>query len=112
VYTAWTVCEQNTGDIPDISEVKMWLALVMQYAIRTREFSDTVARLGRHRELDEECLVLLTEINTLCELCKSAQDELHRYVDNVVGSTNAEPVCHGAGDNGNEFWPPPNHPNN
>ena len=46
------------------------------YAMRAREFSDAVARLGRHPQIERELLGLLDEIKRLRDLCDEAAAEL------------------------------------
>lgn len=62
----------------------MWRELVKIYAIRAREFSDAVARLGRHAEMGPESLSLLQEIRRRRELCCSAGDEIERHIQKIA----------------------------
>jgi hypothetical protein len=58
----------------------MWHQLVQLYAIRAREFSDAVARLGQHKhEIGPETLKLLDEIKTRHAICIALSDEVDRY---------------------------------
>jgi hypothetical protein len=54
--------------------------LAQLYAIRAREFSETVARLGQIEETGPDLMRLLREINRRRALCSSAAEELDRYV--------------------------------
>jgi hypothetical protein len=50
------------------------------YALRAREFSDAVARLGRHKQISPEFSALIAEIERLRGLCDAAAADLDRYV--------------------------------
>ena len=54
--------------------------LLELYALRAREFSDAVARLGRHQQIGPETLGLIQEIERLRGLCDAAAAELDRYI--------------------------------
>ena len=54
--------------------------LLELYALRAREFSDAVARLGRHQQIGPETLGLIQEIERLRGLCDAAAADLDRYV--------------------------------
>jgi hypothetical protein len=58
----------------------MWQKLVQAYALRSREYSDTVACLGSCPEDGPELSELLDEINRRKMLCDGAADELNCYV--------------------------------
>jgi hypothetical protein len=51
------------------------------YARRAREFSDAVARLGRHNQIGPEISLLLTEISKRRDLCTEAAEKLDQYVE-------------------------------
>ena len=55
------------------------------YALRAREFSDAVAGLGRHQQIERELLVLLQEIKRLRALCDEAAAELDRQTSQTRG---------------------------
>jgi hypothetical protein len=57
-----------------------WHELVQLYAIRAREFSDTVARLGRHHHIGPELLGLIRETKRLRGLCEAVADQLEQHV--------------------------------
>lgn len=59
----------------------MWRELVEVYAVRAREFSDAVARLGQHENRGAEFEKLMEEIKTRQALCRAASDELERYLE-------------------------------
>ena len=54
--------------------------LLELYALRAREFSDGVARLGRHGQIGPEFLALIDEIKRRRGLCDAAAAELDQYV--------------------------------
>jgi hypothetical protein len=55
-------------------------SLSEQYARRAREFSDTVALLGRHNSVGPEVLKLFKEIKRQRALCGDAEEKLERYM--------------------------------
>ena len=59
----------------------MWRELVEVYAVRAREFSDVVARLGQHENRGAEFEELMEEIRRRQALCRAAGDELERYLE-------------------------------
>ena len=64
--------------------------LVELYALRAREFSDAVARLGRHQQIGPETLGLIQEIERLRGLCDAAATELDRYISQRAKTDAAE----------------------
>ena len=58
----------------------MLKSLSEKYARRAREFSDTVALLGKHDEVTPELLNLLTEIRRRRALCADAEEKIERYL--------------------------------
>jgi hypothetical protein len=68
------------------------------YAMRAREFSDAVARLGRHQHTfsRQEFLGLLCEINRLHGLCGEAAAEVDRHVSETESAVTEDllPECH------------------
>jgi hypothetical protein len=58
--------------------------LTANYAIRARQFSDAVARLGQHRHIGPGFLGLLQQVMTLQALCLEAGSELQSYVEEVT----------------------------
>jgi len=65
----------------------MWRELVEVYAVRAREFSDAVARLGQHENSGAEFEELMAEIRRRHALCRAAGDELERYLEQRGEST-------------------------
>jgi hypothetical protein len=59
----------------------MWHVLVESYAIRTREFSDAVALLGRASLPPAQSVKLLEIVNARREACMAAADKLHQYLE-------------------------------
>ena len=55
-----------------------------QYASRAREFSDSVALLGRHNSVGPQFLKLLKKIKRQRELCGDAEKELERYIQQAI----------------------------
>ncbi|HEY7391342.1 MAG TPA: hypothetical protein VH640_22695 [Bryobacteraceae bacterium] len=55
--------------------------LIEVYAIRAREFSDAVARLGQYSHVGPEFLEVWQEIQQRLALCNAAGEELGRYID-------------------------------
>jgi hypothetical protein len=55
-------------------------SLSEKYARRAREFSDTVALLGRHEHLGPEVLKLFKEIKLQRALCRNAEEKFERYL--------------------------------
>lgn len=51
------------------------------YACRAREFSDAVARLGKHNQVGPEISGLITEIRRKSGLCSEAAEKLDRYIE-------------------------------
>ena len=62
----------------------MLKSLSEQYARRAREFSDSVALLGRHSSVGPEFLQLFKKINRQRELCADAGGKLERYIRQVA----------------------------
>jgi hypothetical protein len=54
--------------------------LVQRYALRAREFSDAVARLGEHAHIGPEFLQVMEEIKRLHVFCSATENELDRYI--------------------------------
>jgi hypothetical protein len=71
----------------------MYQELVRVYAIRAREFSDTVARLGQHKEIGAELLDLLKEIERRHDLCVAAARALDGYIEQGAFESQAGPIC-------------------
>jgi hypothetical protein len=74
----------GSADLPRVKQIretvretdKKWHKLVQRYAIRAREFSDTVAALGRGAHFGPiECVEQLEEIRTRRALCDEAAEE-------------------------------------
>jgi hypothetical protein len=59
----------------------MWRDLVTAYALRAREFSDAVAKLGKHEDADPEFINLMIEIKRRMAICQEAADELDRHIE-------------------------------
>ena len=68
----------------------MWRRLAEVYAIRAREFSDAVARLGRHGQIGPEFLALIDEIKRRRGLCDAVAAELDRYISQRAKPDDAE----------------------
>jgi hypothetical protein len=58
-----------------------WQVLVENYAMRTREFSDAVAVLGRANLPPAKCVKLLETVNARRESCMAAADKVHQYLE-------------------------------
>jgi hypothetical protein len=50
------------------------------YARRAREFSETVALIGRHRDVGPEVLLLIEDIKRRRGLCFEAAEKFEEYV--------------------------------
>jgi hypothetical protein len=59
-------------------------SLSEQYARRAREFSDSVALLGRHNSVGPEVLKLFKEIKRQRSLCGDADEKLQRYLQQEI----------------------------
>jgi hypothetical protein len=59
------------------------------YARRAREFSDTVASLGRYHQIEPGLLDLFAEIRRKRHLCVDAEEKLARYLDEVRNASAA-----------------------
>jgi len=55
-------------------------SLSEEYALRAREFSDTVAPLGRHSLVGPEFLKLFEEIKGHRASCRDAEEKLEHYI--------------------------------
>ena len=58
----------------------MLKSLSEEYALRAREFSDTVALLGRHSLVGPEFLKLFEEIKRQRATCRDAEEKLDQYI--------------------------------
>jgi hypothetical protein len=58
----------------------MWQELTRTYALRAREFSDAVARLGQHHRIGPEFVGLIRETKRLRRLCDEAANQLDLYI--------------------------------
>jgi hypothetical protein len=58
--------------------------LVLRYAVHTREYSDTVARLGEHDHVGPAFLQLVKEIRQRQALCISSGEALDRFIGRAV----------------------------
>ena len=58
----------------------MLKSLSEQYARRARDFSDSVALLGRHNSVGPGILKLFKKIKRQRELCGDAEAKLQRYI--------------------------------
>jgi hypothetical protein len=54
--------------------------IVEVYALRARQYSDAVARLGRHDRTGPELSALVNEIRRLRALCDEAAGKLDQYI--------------------------------
>jgi len=59
-------------------------SLSEQYARLAREFSDSVALLGRHNTVGPEVLKLFKKIKRHRELCGDAEEKLERYLQHDI----------------------------
>jgi hypothetical protein len=59
-------------------------SLSEQYASRAREFSDSVALLGRHNSIGPQFLKLFKKIKRQRELCGDAEERLERYIQQEI----------------------------
>ena len=64
-------------------------SLLEQYAVRAREFSDSVALLGHHNSVGPEVLKLLKKIKRQRELCTDAEEKLKRYLHQGIEESEA-----------------------
>ena len=64
-----------------------------QYARRAREFSDSVALLGRHSSIGPDFLKLFKEIKRQRELCGDAEEQLERYMQQEILDSEAAGVA-------------------
>jgi hypothetical protein len=60
------------------------------YAMRAREFSDAVARLGKHKLVTPEFLQAIAEINARHALCISAKEQLDELIRMKANSADRE----------------------
>jgi len=66
----------------------MLKSLSEQYARRAREFSDTVALLGRHNHVGPEVLQLFRQIKRQRALCGDVESKLERYLQQESETSN------------------------
>jgi hypothetical protein len=59
-------------------------SLSEQYARRAREFSDSVALLGRHNSVGPEVLKLFKKIKRQREMCGDAEEKLGRHIKREI----------------------------
>jgi hypothetical protein len=59
-------------------------SLSEQYASRAREFSDSVALLGRHNSVGPEVLKLFKKIKRQRGLCADTEEKLQRYLQQEI----------------------------
>jgi hypothetical protein len=55
--------------------------LIELYALRAREYYETVSRLGQHKEIGRELLGLMEEIKRRRTLCDETAEKLDRYIE-------------------------------
>ena len=65
----------------------MLKSLSEQYAHRAREFSDSVALLGRHNSVGPEVLKLFRKIKRQRGLCGDAEEKLERYLRQEIADS-------------------------
>lgn len=65
----------------------MLRSLSEQYAGRAREFSDSVALLGRHSSVGPEMLKLFEKIKRQRQLCGDAEEKLERYLQQEIADS-------------------------
>ena len=71
----------------------MLKSLLEQYAHRAREFSDSVALLGRHNSVGPDVLKLFKKIKRQRELCGDAEEQLERYMQQEIVDSEAAGVA-------------------
>ena len=62
----------------------MLKSLSEQYARRAREFSDSVALLGRHNSVGPKVLKIFKKIKLRRSLCGDAEEKLQRYLQQEI----------------------------
>jgi hypothetical protein len=67
--------------------------LIEVYALRARDFSDAVARLGQHRDIGPGLLGLVKEVSRRRALCFAAGDELDKYIHQAGHSSAGKAIC-------------------
>ena len=65
----------------------MLKSLSEQYARRAREFSDSVAFLGRHNSVGPEVLKHFRKIKRHRGLCRDAEENLERYLPQEIADS-------------------------
>jgi hypothetical protein len=70
-------------------EETMWRVLLERYALRAREFSDAVARLGNANLPPAECRELLDDVNARHDLCMAAAEDVEQYLRQQTASADA-----------------------
>jgi hypothetical protein len=55
--------------------------LTREYALRAREFSDSVARLGRFHHIGSGFIEAIREVERCRALCLAAAGHLNQYID-------------------------------
>ena len=61
--------------------------LLEALAIRAREFSDEVARLGEYQKFGQPFLDALAEVDRRRALCDESREELQRHLDQLSASS-------------------------
>jgi hypothetical protein len=67
-----------------------WHVLVERYAMYAREFSDSVARLGRANLSLTECRELLEGIRVYHDVCTAAANDAEQYIKQKGGEPQSE----------------------
>ena len=70
-------------------EQTTWRVLLERYALRAREFSDAVARLGHANLLPAQCRQLLEEVCARRDSCLAAAEEVEQYLRQDGASADA-----------------------
>jgi hypothetical protein len=67
-------------------EQTMWRVLLERYALRAREFSDAVARLGHANLPPAQCRELLEAVNARRDSCMAAAEDVERYLHEAASA--------------------------
>lgn len=65
----------------------MLKSLTEQYALRAREYSDSVAGLGRYHDIGPEVLKRFKEIKRKRGLCRDIEEKFDLYIANLEQSS-------------------------
>jgi len=62
-------------------------SLIEALALRAREYSDEVARLGEYQKVGQPFLDALAEVDRRRALCDESREDLQRYLDQLSASS-------------------------